>query len=195
MLHNNQESALSYLFKKETALGVIYIYPLGLAHDITTIHHWVNQPYAKFWGMENTSQDQVFEMYQKIIEDKNHNAYIGVLNNEPIFLCESYSAIHDTIANFYEAKNTDLGMHILVAPVKKKIPKFTWHIFSYVMSFFFDYLQAQRVVVEPDINNDKIHVLNIKAGFTYLKVIQLPNKKAHLALCTKINYTNALEAL
>ena len=195
MLYNNQESTVLHLFKKETEIGTLFIYPIKLPEDAVTIHEWVNQPYAKFWDMENTKLNQVFDAYQKIIEDKHHNAYLGVLNNQPIFICESYSTLHDDIANFYDAKDTDLGMHILVGLAQKRIPNFTWNIFCFVMDFFFDYLNAERVVVEPDVNNDKIHVLNKKAGFNYLRVVQLANKKAHIALNTKENYLKAIATL
>jgi len=195
MLYSNQESTVLYLFKKKTEIGTLFIYPINLPEDAFTIHHWVNLSYAKFWGMEKSKLNQVFDAYQKIIDDKHHNAYMGVLNDKPIFLCESYAALHDDIANFYDAKETDLGMHILVGPAKKRVPNFTWNIFSFVMEFFFDYLQAERVVVEPDVNNDKIHVLNKKAGFNYLKVVQLSNKKAHIALNTKKSYLKAIATL
>ena len=61
------------------------------------------------------------------------------------------------------------------------------------MDYFFSLPYVERVVVEPDVNNEKIHVLNKKAGFVYQGEIQLPNKVAALAICTRENYRLASE--
>ena len=98
---------------------------------------------------------------------------------------ERYKASEDVIAKHYDALENDYGMHILVAPAEKKIPQFTWHVFSTVMTYFFSLPFVNRVVVEPDMNNEKIHVLNKKAGFEYQKNITLSHKVASLAFCTK----------
>jgi len=59
------------------------------------------------------------------------------------------------------------------------------------MDFLFYEKDFQRVVVEPDVNNEKIHVINKRAGFEYVDTIQLPTKTAHLALCTLRQYQTA----
>ncbi|TCI90378.1 GNAT family N-acetyltransferase [Tenacibaculum sp. M341] len=166
-------------------LGEISIRPIHLASDIETLYSWVTKPYAKYWGMLDQTKEEVKAAYQEIEEDPNHHTYIGELNGNPIFLMERYKASEDVIAEHYEALDDDYGMHILVAPAEKRIPQFTWHVFSTVMHYFFSLDFVNRVVVEPDKNNEKIHVLNKKAGFVYQKEIELPHKTASLAFCTR----------
>lgn len=191
MVQTNQE-----VFSKEiTGLGVISIRPFQVDADTPMLHTWVTQPYAKYWGMLDKSLEEVRAEYQELEENPHHYSYIGMLNNVPVFLMERYKASKDIIASHYYALESDYGMHILVAPIEKRIPQFTWHVFSTIIDYFFSLPQVERVVVEPDVNNKKIHKLNKKAGFIYQKEIDLTYKKAALAFCTKEMYTEALSKI
>ncbi len=184
------------IFSKEIkGLGTISLRSFDLDKDIDILYSWVTKPYAKYWGMLEQSKDEVYKGYEEIDQNLFHHAYIGELNGEPIFLMERYKASEDILADYYEAEMNDFGMHILVAPAQKRIPQFTWYIFSTIMEYFFSLPYVERVVVEPDVNNEKIHILNKKAGFVYQKEIQLPQKTAALAICTREDYTKALKNL
>ncbi len=186
----------SYIYSKTIAgLGTITLRPIQLDTDIDFLYDWVSQPYAKYWGMLEQSKEEVKAAYQDLETNVHHHALIGELNKKPIFLTEKYRASNDAIAEHYSAKDDDYGMHILVAPVQKKIPQFTWHVFSFIMDYFFSLPEINRVVVEPDVNNEKIHILNKKAGFVYQKNIELSHKTAALAFCTRNNYVKALTKL
>ncbi|CAM1358392.1 conserved hypothetical protein [Tenacibaculum litoreum] len=185
--------AYQKVFSKEiTGVGIISIRPFQLETDIPMLHSWVTQPYAKYWGMLDKSLDEVYSEYQEIENSPHHHSYIGMLNDTPVFLMEQYKASKDIIANYYDVQENDYGMHVLVAPVEKRMPQFTWYVFSTIIDYFFSLPQIERIVVEPDVNNEKIHVLNKKAGFEYQKEIELPHKKAALAFCTKEMYQSAL---
>ncbi|AZJ34339.1 GNAT family N-acetyltransferase [Tenacibaculum singaporense] len=181
--------------KKITGLGIISIRPFQLETDTLMLHSWVTKPYAKYWGMLEKSLEEVRAEYQEIEKSPHHYSYIGMLNDAPVFLMEQYKASEDIIANYYDVQEKDYGMHVLVAPVEKRIPQFTWHVFSTIIDYFFSVPQIERIVVEPDVNNEKIHTLNRKAGFVYQKEIELPHKKAALAFCTKTMYQSALTKL
>ncbi len=53
--------------------------------------------------------------------------------------------------------------------------------------------KVQRIVVEPDVRNEKVHKLNHKAGFIRHKKIQLLEKEAYLEFCTRKQFENALQ--
>lgn len=191
MVQTNQE-----VFSKEiSGLGVISIRPFQLDIDTPMLYTWVTQSYAKYWGMLDKSLEEVYVEYQEIEKNPDHHSYIGMLNNVPVFLMERYKVSEDIIAKHYDAQESDYGMHILVAPIEKRIPQFTWHVFSTIIDYFFNLPEVERVVVEPDVNNEKIHKLNKKAGFVYQKEIELSYKKAALAFCTEEMYKKALNQL
>ena len=183
-----------HIFSKEIfSLGDITLRPIYLEKDLDMLYDWVTKPYAKYWGMLDHSKEAVLEAYNLIENNPYHHTYIGMLNGDPIFLMERYKVSEDELAVYFEVGLNDYGMHVLVAPVQKRIPQLTWHIFSTIMEYFFSLPYVDRVVVEPDVNNDKIHVLNRRAGFEYIREIELPHKKAALAICTRKSYQLAIE--
>lgn len=180
------------VFSKSTnGIGRLQMRPFNIKTDLEIIYHWVTHSHAKYWGMQNYTMKQVYVAYNKILKSIDYDVFIGVHNNSPVFLMEKYKANYDRIANYYDAKDSDYGMHLLIAPPEKKIHGFTKEIFLMVMDYFFSFTSINRVVVEPDIDNKKIHVLNEKAGFNYIKTIQLPEKVAALAICSRKEYENA----
>ncbi|WP_299252868.1 GNAT family N-acetyltransferase [uncultured Aquimarina sp.] len=193
----NENRTISNLVFSRTIkeFGKIRIHRLDLNKDIAIIHEWVTQSYASYWGMINKTLEEVYSEYRKLVATPNYEVFIGVYKNEPIFLMEKYKASEDRISNYYNVKDTDYGMHILIAPPEKRIHGFTWNIFSTVLEYFFEQPHVGRIVVEPDIRNEKIHKLNKKAGFKYLKEIELPEKKAALAFCELDNYREAKKLL
>ncbi|ORM81024.1 hypothetical protein HA44_09880 [Mixta gaviniae] len=82
-------------------------------------------------------------------------------------------------------------MHILIAPAEKPVAQFSWQVFSTVMDYLFSLPQVRRVVVEPDVRNEKIHRLNKRAGFRYQHTIDMGHKTAWLAFCQREDYQQA----
>ena len=189
------EKALSEVVFVKTIpnLGVFELRPIDLDVDIPLIHNWVNREYAVYWGMNGFSLEEVYNSYHKILEKTA--VYIGVFNGKVSFLLECYNPEEDSIGEYYNVEKGDKGMHILVAPFERPINNFTWSIFTVILDFIFCDANNQRVVVEPDARNHKIHLLNKKAGFVFQRVLDLPHKKAHLEFCTRENYYQALQSI
>ena len=61
-----------------------------------------------------------------------------------------------------------------------------------VPAFLFERLGAQRVVVEPDARNARIHALNRAMGFAYTKDVAFREKTASLAFCTRADFYAAV---
>lgn len=193
-MNNSPEKTKNPLFIKENKLGEIEFKHFDLEKDLKIIYKWTSLPYAQFWGLNNKSISQVKKAYSQLINKKGYEVILGYVNDVPSFLVEKYVVLDDDLSSYYSAKTGDYGMHILIAPpdVLGTITDFSWHIFSTVMSYFFHLKEVQRVIVEPDINNHKIHALNRRAGFEYQNKIKLPEKTAHLAFCTPLQYKEAL---
>ncbi|GGZ97755.1 siderophore biosynthetic enzyme [Arenicella chitinivorans] len=178
--------------KSVPELGQFSLRPYCNTADATLIHAWVNAAHAKFWMLQNTSVEQVAMEYEKILATQNTQVFIGCFDQVPVFLFEFYNAELDDVAEYYEAQQGDYGMHILVAPTQTPLPKFTWHVFKFILEFIFSHAQVQRVVVEPDADNSKIHALNLKAGFCYQGVVEMPTKRAQLAFCSRDDFRSAV---
>lgn len=184
--------------KQVPEVGTFSLRPLRIPQDIPLVQDWVTRDYAKYWGMKGKSVQEVEALYREIVRSGHVRAFLGLHDGKPSFLVECYRPSEDILATFYDADPQDRGMHILIAPAQKRIPGFTWHAFTTVLDYLFSDRNTQRVVVEPDIRNEKIHVLNRRAGFVVEKTIELPDtptlpgKMALLSFCTREAYTAAL---
>jgi len=192
--HPENDVATDVVFVKTIpGLGVFELRPIDMELDIPLIHNWVNRDYAVYWEMNGFSVEEVKNTYYNILEKTQ--VYIGVFNGKEAFLLECYDPQNDVVGKYYESQKGDKGMHILVAPSEKVIPNFTWNIFTVILDFIFSDAKSQRIVVEPDARNHKIHLLNKRAGFVFQHVLELPHKKAHLEFCTREDYYKALQSV
>ncbi|PRD41003.1 N-acetyltransferase [Phyllobacterium phragmitis] len=181
------------LFKKNfTGIGELALRPLAIPSDIARLHDWFTRDYARFWSMQDKTRDEVEDFYRGLIGSGHGTAYMGLHDGNPAFLVESYDPGHDQVGEHYQVQPGDRGMHFLVAPAERPLPGFTFAVMRTILEFHFSDPLVQRVVVEPDVRNDKIHVLNRRAGFEYDRIIALREKDAHLAFCTREQYARAI---
>ncbi|MDR7151666.1 hypothetical protein J2W49_003642 [Hydrogenophaga palleronii] len=173
--------------------GPIAFRRLRIPDDIPMIHGWFQHEHAKFWCLQGASVEAVRTLYEDQLACCFRDVHIGVMDGRPVVLAESYDPRFDQLADHYEVQDGDVGMHICVAPAERPLRGFTRRMFKAVMDLMFDGLQAKRVVVEPDAHNEKIHVLNKAFGFVYQRNVQLKEKVASLALCTRADYRSALQ--
>lgn len=160
--------------------------------NIDFIHHWVTQDYASFWGMGEQSLSEVSSFYHRFFDRVDANAYLGYLDNRPMFLLEVYNPATDSIAKSYQVKQGDVGMHILLSPPEIKIDGFSLQVMQFVISFLFAEPEVKRIVVEPDFRNHKIHRLNRLVGFKHTKKVVINKKTALLGFLDEQNFLQSL---
>lgn len=180
-------------FLKET--HPIVFRALDLERDVSMLLEWVTDAHAKYWGMLDVTEEDLIVTYKHLLSTPDYKVYIGEINGTATFMVESYDPKFDFIGTYYQVQDGDCGMHILVKRPKERIPGFTWHIFSSIMDFLFEHEKCKRIVVEPDVENEKIHRLNKRAGFRYQKQLFLPHKTAFLAFCTLEDYQQSTAKL
>ncbi len=164
--------------------------------DAPLLHRWVTRPYAAFWGMLGCSVDEVVKEYTKIQFSGHHHALLGLDDGVPAFLMEEYLPAASPLAAVYAVQEGDIGMHLLVAPPSgDPKPGYTAAVMDTVLERLFEKPGVERVVVEPDARNSKIHVLNERLGFQPAGVVNLPDKEALLSFCTRQDYLAARAAL
>jgi len=179
--------------------------PVDPVADALLLHSWVSRPYARFWGMLSSTVQEVVEEYSRIAESGHHQAFLGLDGGVPAFLMERYQPGESPLAVVYEVQSGDVGMHLLVAPPDgDPQPGFTTAVMQAVMATLFEDPQVERVVVEPDARNHKIHVLNERVGFRPGRVVTLPalpapenspaetHKEALLSFCTRADFLATL---
>ncbi|NIK57304.1 GNAT family N-acetyltransferase [Kribbella shirazensis] len=173
-------------------LGTVGLRPFDLAEDVTTLHGWVTQPYARYWGLLDASVADVHAEYLRIEQNPHHHAFLGEHDGRPAFLMERYEPAYDAVGQTFDVAPGDVGMHVLVGPPVTPVPGFTAAVFETIMDYLFSDPLVDRVVVEPDVRNLKIQALNERMGFRKHSVVQLPDKQAWLSFCTRDQYADAL---
>lgn len=168
--------------------------PLDPAADAALLHAWFTEPRARFWGMQDKSRAEIAGFYEALAAGGRAAAYLGLAaDGTPAFLIECYDPAHDEIGEHYAVQPGDMGMHVFVAPARRRIHGHTRHVFAALLHFMFDDLGAHRVVVEPDRDNAPIHVLNRAMGFVYTgQHAAFRHKTAALAFCTPAAFHAAL---
>lgn len=166
----------------------IRIRDLHLASDVPVLHRWFQQPGAVFWGMQDTEESATLRYYLQMNRSANARAFVGLVDGERSFVVELYDPAFDAVAAHYPVRSGDLGMHFFVGPATRPQSGFTRRVFRSIMNLAFDHFGALRVVVEPDVRNERVHALNRDMGFVVHKEIELPHKRAQLAFCTRTDH-------
>ena len=159
--------------------------------DIEMIHSWVNMPYAhRFWQMQG-SLKELADHYFRQKEENRVSTFILCYELKPIALFEVYQVLSSELSLKFEAGVGDYGLHLLMAPhtellsLKRVISKISRESLRTILEMLFSFSSVKRVFAEPDIENTHAHRLAESAGFTFIKDIQLQDKKAKLYVVKK----------
>ncbi|MDV6315718.1 GNAT family N-acetyltransferase [Idiomarina sp. HP20-50] len=154
-----------------------------------TLNGWLERDYAAFWGAQSMTSA---ERRSELAPTTSKFGLMAYRGTEPVLYTELYDPRFDEVGKHYECQNGDCGMHLLLAPASKPQSGFSRRAITAVVSLILQHLGFVRLVVEPDINNQKIHPLNRTVGIYYSQAIQLKNKKAMLGFCTLPSFNAAV---
>lgn len=165
-----------------TSINGFQFRALDLKQDTPTLQSWFNQEYAQFWGMQGLSLAAI----ENLMATTQHKfALIGEWQGKALFMVELYDPAHDEIGHHYPVAKGDCGMHLIIAPPDgSPISGLSFKVMDAIAQLVLEKLAFNRLVVEPDQLNSKIHRLNSRVGIRYEKAIQLSTKAAYLGFCT-----------
>ncbi|GAP49544.1 GNAT family N-acetyltransferase [Streptomyces azureus] len=173
--------------------GTVRVLPLDPEADAGTVHRWVSEDRAAFWGMTGLTEQQVAEIYAHMDTLTTHHAFLVVRDGEPVALLQTYEPEADRVSECYDVRPGDIGVHLLVAPAGPDGARSGWtaRLVTAVTRYVLLGLDRRRVVVDPDVRNEKAVARFLTMGFTPgpvvvlpeidLPDVYLPEKKAQLA--------------
>ncbi|MFD5813131.1 GNAT family N-acetyltransferase [Streptomyces sp. NPDC127038] len=177
--------------------GTVRVLPLDAALDGPVVHGWVNADRAAFWGMRDLTEDQVVAIYAHMGTLDTHHACLLVKDDEPVGLLQTYEPGADRVGDRYPVEPGDIGVHLLLAPAGPGggRPGWTTALLGAVASYVLLGLDRERVVVDPDVRNEKAIARFLRQGFTPgpvvvlpeidLPDVHLPEKRAQLAFLSR----------
>jgi hypothetical protein len=156
--------------------GTVRILPLDPKADADVVHGWVTEPRAEFWGMNGLSKEQVMEIYAHLDTLDTHHAFLALHDGVPVGLLQTYEPEADRVSECYEVEPGDIGVHVLLAPAGRGGARPGWS--ASVLAAFTSYvmvgLDRRRVVVDPDVRNEKAVARFLRQGFERGPVVVLP---------------------
>jgi hypothetical protein len=173
-----------------TIAGPLSILPADPQRDAGTLQGWLADPHAAFWGMGHLDVGAVRDYLDGVVADPHQDAWLGLVGGIPTFFAETYDPAQVLLRGIHDPLPGDLGMHVLIAPPgAEPVHGLTDAVFAAVMAWCFDELGAGRVVVEPDVRNERIRHKNRRAGFAELREVGIRDgdhtKTAMLSVCTR----------
>ncbi|MDO0913644.1 GNAT family N-acetyltransferase [Streptomyces sp. DT2A-34] len=177
--------------------GTVRIRPLDPQADAEVVHGWVSEERASFWGMNGVTRDQVAEIYAHMDTLDTHHAFLVLRDGDPVALLQTYEPEADRVSECYDVRPGDIGVHLLLAPAGAEgtRPGWTSALLTVITSYVLLTLGRRRVVVDPDVRNEKAIARFLRQGFMAgpavvlpevdLPDVYIPRKEAQLAFLTR----------
>ncbi len=175
MYVGNRQAVLDH----EAFSGVFRLSRMDLDRDLDVLHTWMNDPeVARFWKKQ-WSRERVAAYLLDQHRSAHSTPYLGTLDGIPMSYWELYRADLDPLADHYPAREHDAGLHLLLGPAESRGRGLAGELIRVVTDWQFEAdSRTSRVVAEPDVANARsVRVLQ-RAGFHYVRHLDLPGKKA-----------------
>ncbi|QYJ05106.1 acetyltransferase [Nocardioides panacisoli] len=124
--------------------------------DADLLHAWVTADRARFWGMQEETRDGVRDIYTYIGSQPHLSAHFLEVAGEdrPLALLQTYDPAVEEIGRFYDRRPGDLGIHALLPDDPARSGR-TPELVAFAMEALFARDGVRRIVLEPDVANEK----------------------------------------
>lgn len=164
-----------------TPAGRFTLSPVKPDRDLPVIHRWMNDPeVARYWELAGPPE-RTEEHVRRQIGLAHTEPMLARLSGRPIGYWELYRAAEDPLAEHYQARPDDLGVHLLIGEGECR----GLGLGSLMLRVLADAVQSRsprRIVAEPDERNLASIRAFTAAGFTAAASLELPEKRATLML-------------
>nr|MDT0659395.1 GNAT family N-acetyltransferase [Micromonospora sp. DSM 115978] len=156
------------------------------------VYRWVTEPRAEFWGMTGHSREQVGEIYEFLAGLDSHHAYLMRLDGTPVGIFQTYRPADDPVGESYPVQPGDVGIHLFMAPpAGPPVGGFTGAVAGAVHRYAFGDPAVRRIVIEPDVRNERALRRWLRLGYAFAEQIELAGKRAQLAFLTRDRFEGA----
>ena len=159
--------------------------PVSYPEDMPLLYQWMHAEHVVDQWQLHLPMAQLKTHFEKMLADDHQRLYLILCNDEPIGYTEIYETARDRLSQYYKAKETDMGWHILLgdpAVVGKGYLKPTGLMIS---KFIFEHTEAKKIVGEPDSKVEVYQWLADSFAYRVQRLIEMPEKTAALYFCNR----------
>lgn len=184
-----KQTGTNLFARKATGLPLKFsVRPMDLGLDSLSVNHWVNLPYSySYWQMKGATSKSIADYYEEKITNDLLYPFIISYGPYPVALFELYNVEKDELANHVDCTSKDKGIHMLMAPPRylltklpQKIKNISQEALVTALQFAFSFSGIERIYTEPHVDNFHANELARQMGWSFVKEIQFPEKKANL---------------
>ncbi len=169
----------------DPVLGRVEVAVLDPVADLDVIHRWVTAPTARFWGLGELTPEELSDLYAYVDGLSTHHAFLIRRDGLPIVLLQTYTPEHDPLGEVYAARPGDVGIHFLLGDRGAPARGFTTRVAHVIAAFLFSQPAVDRIVIEPDVGNERAVARARLFGFALGPRVELPGKSGQLAFLTR----------
>lgn len=149
--------------------------------DLDLLVRWMNDPDVdRFWELAGPPERTAAHLAEQAAAGHSR-PYVGLLDGVPMSYWELYRADLDPLASYYEAREHDGGIHLLLGPDAYRGRGLAAPLLRQTSDrMFAEDDRTSRIVAEPDVRNQRSVRAFASAGFRNTGEIDLPDKRAVL---------------
>ena len=152
-----------------------------ISTDMQAIYHWA-------WKT-STAAKLLASSYVYTHESNFARSYMVFLNDTiPVCQVDICRSLQDDICDHYKVSPGDYIVRIIVHLQKKKNRRFYVDVLRCCLEYFFSSTEVERIIIEPDVENERYNDLVIHSGFRFLQRIYQPYKASNLYYCTRESF-------
>ena len=184
------QRAETLIYSEHYALAgrTMWVRPLDADFDQEILRYWMNQEHVvPYWNMA-WSLEKIRKYIDEMQARPGFDMYIAYMDAEPFAYFEAYDPTMDRIRDFYEARQNDVGLHILIGEeqyLKRYIIRMSVSLMRLV---FGRWPECDRIVGEPDERNKQVLGLMKFLGFRFERKIQFPEKVADFLTLSRTDF-------
>lgn len=186
----------NYAFQRydRTIERTISFRPVDLTRDLGRLHTWLGYDHvSEFWSLDIPLPAFRDHLEEKLTE-RNLTPYVGYIDHVPMSYWEIYWPGEYELDDYYDAKPGDRAGHLLIGPpeyIRNGYGRAMWRAMG---NMLFSHPETERVVGEPDADNDVVIHLLKECGFEAHKefYFEEADKDALLMICEREDFEEAM---
>ncbi|AQL44525.1 GNAT family N-acetyltransferase [Halorientalis sp. IM1011] len=172
----------------------VSVRPATMDRDLGRLHAWLGYDHvAEFWNLDLPLPAFRDHLAGKLAEE-HLTPYVGYIDHVPMSYWELYWPAEYELDAYYDAEPGDRAGHLLVGPPEYVGNGYAKALFRAIARMMFSHPETNRIVGEPDVDNDVVIHLLKQFGFEahHEFYFEEAEKDALLMICERDDFEDAL---